>query len=361
MDETLACPACRGPLVDAAGGYECDGCGLSYPAESGLPILLPPGSSPSRDAQARIHDGLSRAHNARKLSIYWETGFHYIFNLLMAKHARMLARLAPPRGGRHLDVGCQDGMILSQVVRRFGVRGTGVDVSEESLRLALARNDLGIHYYLADALSLPFRDGAFDTVHSLGTMEHITDHPRYISEMARVLRPGGRLLVDMINRRDALTVHGIERWLAERRGRAAAARQAAARIGHDHDTFREESDLRGMCESAGLRVRRVSHYNAIVPLLFDTRVPRLLARLRRRPVDFMGRPFLPGDTQAGPSLEPAAGAGAAAPRNPGPAGLAIRRAASIGLKGLLPVAELLDSPLTSLGYGNSFYVLAERT
>src|SRR5262249_5133562 len=137
-DDTLVCPACRAPMSGAGPSWACAACGCAFPDDDGLPVLLPPGSSHIRDMQAHIHDDLSRLHNARKLPLYWQTGFRYVFNLSMAKHARMLARLGPGVGGHHLDVGCQDGMILSQVVRRWGVRGTGIDVSEDSLRLALS-------------------------------------------------------------------------------------------------------------------------------------------------------------------------------------------------------------------------------
>ena len=355
-DPTLVCPSCRAPLPGGGPSWACGACGLDYPDDAGLPVLLPPGSSHIRDMQAHIHDDLSRLHNARKLPLYWTTGFRYVFNLSMAKHARMLARLDPRPGTRHLDVGCQDGMILSQMAARWDVTGTGVDVSEDSLRLALARNPARCRFYLADALALPFHDGAFDTAHSLGTMEHVPRPERFVAELARIVRPGGRVLFDMINRRDALTLHGVERWWAERRGRGEEARQASLRIGHDPDTFLLPREVRGFCEAAGLKVLSVSVYNAFAPLWFDTRMPRLLARLRGREVDFVGRPLV--HTETGPGqLPPAAGPASA----PGASGRAVRRAASIGLKGLLPVAELLDAPFTLAGYGNSFYVLAVRT
>ena len=366
-DETLACPACRTPLSGPGPAWSCSRCALAFPDDAGLPVLLPPGAAHIRDMQAHIHDDLSRLHNARKLPLYWQTGFRYVFNLLMAKHARMLARLHPRAGERHLDVGCQDGMILSQIVHRWGVRGTGVDVSEDSLRLALQRNDLGLRYYLADALSLPFREGSFDTVHSLGTMEHVPHPERFVAELARVARPGGRVLFDMINRHDGLTLHGVERWWAERRGRGAAARATSMGIGHDPATFLDPGEVRAMCKAAGLRVRRISVYNAFVPLWVDTRLPRILARLRGRKVDFVGRPLVPGpgkegdaggngaDPRGSPGREPGAGG-----TGPGAGGLAARRAGALALKGILPVAELLDLPFTALGYGNSFYVLAER-
>ncbi len=357
-DADLVCPACRRPLEGSGGEHRCPGCGAAYSTRAGVPILLAPGSALERGRQAGLHDELSRLHNARKRPIYWNGGFRYVFNFLIAKHARMLAALAPGAGERHLDVGCQDGMILTNLARRYGVRGTGVDVSEASLRLAVARNTAGNRYFLADAQALPFRDGSFDLAHSVGTMEHVPDQNLYLSEMARVLRPGGRLLFDMINRRDDWTVHGIERRWAEFRGRGEAARQAAIAIGHDPATFREAGEVVAMCHSARLRVVRVSHYNALFPLLVDAKAPRLLAAVRGQATDFHGRGLghAPGDAAGS---EPG-GEMLAPPPDPGPAGLAWRRAASLAIRGALPLAELLDKPLTSLGYSNTFYIQAVK-
>jgi SAM-dependent methyltransferase len=365
----LACPACRGALrapgetgpqgARGPGGasFECAGCGASFESRGGVPVLLPPGSSLLRDQQAHIHDDLSRLHNARKRPLYWSTPFHYAFNFLMVKHARMLARLRPRPGERHLDVGCQDGMILSQSIRKWGVRGTGVDVSEASLRLAVERNAGGARYFLADAQCLPFAGGSFDLAHSVGTMEHVPDQQRYVAELARVLRPGGRVLFDMINRRDALTVHGLERWWAARRGRAEAALQASLAIGHDPATFRESGAVRAMCEREGLRVRSITHYNAVVPLLVDSRLPRLVAALRGQATDFHGRGLGEGAASGNGSGNPGAAIPAA---DPAALGLLWRRAATLALKGALPLAEAADWPLTALRYSNTFYVIADK-
>lgn len=82
------------------------------------------------------------------------------------------------------------------------VRLTGVDLSPEMLALALARaKEMGrtIGLTECDAEGLPFADLSFDTVVCMYALCSVRDDARAISEMHRVLRPGGRLiLVDHI-------------------------------------------------------------------------------------------------------------------------------------------------------------------
>jgi ubiquinone/menaquinone biosynthesis C-methylase UbiE len=79
-----------------------------------------------------------------------------------------------------------------------GVRITGIELSPRMLAIARQRaSELGIQAELleADAEALPFEDNSFDTVVCALSLCAIPDHARAISEMARVLKPGGKLLL----------------------------------------------------------------------------------------------------------------------------------------------------------------------
>ncbi|MGB2953360.1 MAG: methyltransferase domain-containing protein [Gaiellaceae bacterium] len=96
-------------------------------------------------------------------------------------------RLLGDGPGRLLDVGCGTGE-HSAVFAGRGWTVTGVDVSEEMLRLARER---GLDVVQADATSLPFREASFDAVASLWTHTDLDDFAAVVCEVARVLRPGG--------------------------------------------------------------------------------------------------------------------------------------------------------------------------
>jgi 2-polyprenyl-6-hydroxyphenyl methylase/3-demethylubiquinone-9 3-methyltransferase len=106
------------------------------------------------------------------------------------------------RGKKTLDVGCGGGL-LSEELARMGCVVTGVDPSEQSLEAARAharQEGLAIDYRQATGEALPFPDATFDLVCCCDVLEHVDDLPRVISEIGRVLRPGGIFLYDTINR-----------------------------------------------------------------------------------------------------------------------------------------------------------------
>jgi 2-polyprenyl-3-methyl-5-hydroxy-6-metoxy-1,4-benzoquinol methylase len=105
----------------------------------------------------------------------------------------LLERVRP--GERLLDVGCAEGWFASELARA-GVRVVGADVAEEPLRRARER-DPGLDLRLLDDDDdpWPLEDASFDAVWAGETIEHVADTARWLSEVRRVLRPGGRLLL----------------------------------------------------------------------------------------------------------------------------------------------------------------------
>lgn len=111
--------------------------------------------------------------------------------------ARLRFLLARVRAGeRVLDVGCGEGRFTAALAER-GVRAVGVDVAEEPLRRARARRpelDLELHR-VAPAGPWPFADASFDAVWAGEVIEHVADTAGWLSELRRVLRSGGLLLL----------------------------------------------------------------------------------------------------------------------------------------------------------------------
>jgi 2-polyprenyl-3-methyl-5-hydroxy-6-metoxy-1,4-benzoquinol methylase len=97
-------------------------------------------------------------------------------------------------GERVLDVGCGEGRFAAELARA-GVAVVGVDVAREPLRRAGAR------YAGLDLRSIPLagtwplEDASFDAVWAGEVIEHVADTAGWLSEVRRVLRPGGRLLL----------------------------------------------------------------------------------------------------------------------------------------------------------------------
>jgi demethylmenaquinone methyltransferase/2-methoxy-6-polyprenyl-1,4-benzoquinol methylase len=110
---------------------------------------------------------------------------------------RWTAAALAPRGALTLDVGTGTGD-LALALRRQGARLViGLDFAPQMLaearRKAEARGLDGIAWALGDALHLPFPDDTFDCVVNAFVLRNLVDLPAGLAEMARVLRPGGRL------------------------------------------------------------------------------------------------------------------------------------------------------------------------
>lgn len=104
-------------------------------------------------------------------------------------------------GGRVLDVACGLGfgtILLSAVARKV----YGVDVDQKTVHQAqrLTRTKTNIVIRKADAIKLTFGNNFFDTVVSFETIEHITHWQKFLSEVHRVLKPGGILLLSTPDR-----------------------------------------------------------------------------------------------------------------------------------------------------------------
>lgn len=98
-----------------------------------------------------------------------------------------------------LDAGCGD----AGATRRLAVsarRLVGVDRASDVLRSSLRDDPTDLHLACGDVTALPFRDGSFDVVGSFQVIEHLERPERFLGEAARVLRPGGRLLLSTPNR-----------------------------------------------------------------------------------------------------------------------------------------------------------------
>lgn len=114
-----------------------------------------------------------------------------------------LARVGP--GSDALDICCGTGDLALALRRRIGPEGrvVGSDFSEPMLDLARAKaagRGEEVEFGWADALELPYEDAGFDAVTVGFGARNLADLDRGLEEMARVLRPGGRLVILEITR-----------------------------------------------------------------------------------------------------------------------------------------------------------------
>lgn len=139
------------------------------------------------------------------------------------------------RGRRVLDVAGGDGYWAGQA-RRRGAYAVSVDLARSKM-LRGARLAYAPALLESDALRLPFADASFDRVLSICAIEHFDDGPRALTEMARVLVPGGELVMSA----DALTRAGEWPRLFDAHCRRYAVKQT-----YSHDRLGDLLAERGL-------------------------------------------------------------------------------------------------------------------
>ena len=166
-------------------------------------------------------------------------------------------------GDRVLDLGCGFGRHAYESMRR-GAEVVACDFSlaelkdvtamfkaiaaEEAATLPAAASGAATN---GDATRLPFADGAFDKVIASEVLEHIPDDGAAFAELARVLRPGGRLAVT------------VPAWLPERICWALSEEFHAPFVEGGHVRIYKERELRAQLRAAGLRPGAAHHAHAL--------------------------------------------------------------------------------------------------
>jgi ubiquinone/menaquinone biosynthesis C-methylase UbiE len=138
-----------------------------------------------RDANILVHSRMAAEYNEREP--------HFRAENRATVRAR-LHKLRADFGGRLLDVGCGTGFIIDLAADLFeDVRG--IDVTPAMLARVQPRPNVQV--YSADAAQLPFGADRFDVVSAYSFFHHLQDLDAVLSEVHRVLRPGGCLYVDL--------------------------------------------------------------------------------------------------------------------------------------------------------------------
>lgn len=175
-----------------------------------------------------------------------------------AQYRAVFDALGVAAGESALDVGCGTGGSVRALATRFPEAGlvVGIDKSETMVAEARARTAAAppagacapVEFRVADAHELPFPDASFDAAYSLRVFEIIGDPRAALAEMARVLRPGGRVVVNGPDV-DAWTIDATDREVTRNVLHYACDYETNGWVGRQ---------LAGWCRELGLEDIRVA-------------------------------------------------------------------------------------------------------
>lgn len=186
------------------------------------------------------------------------------------------ARAGP--GNRLLDVACGTGVVARAAVDRVAPNGTVTGVDLNRAMLAVARRVAPhIEWRHGDAAALPFGDDAFDVVTCQAAVFFFPDLTGALAEMARVTRPGGRVVVQSFSSLQAQPAYGP--WV---RMVARHAGPDAVKLLSTYWAHGDPEVMRGRCDDARLRV--VALHEHVRPAYFPSIETFVLTEVNATPL-----------------------------------------------------------------------------
>ncbi|TVQ56918.1 MAG: bifunctional demethylmenaquinone methyltransferase/2-methoxy-6-polyprenyl-1,4-benzoquinol methylase UbiE [Spirulina sp. DLM2.Bin59] len=165
--------------------------------------------TPEADAVQALFNRIAPVYDDLNHQLSW--GLHRVWKKMAVKWA------APHRGDRALDLCCGSGDLAFLLAEEVGPGGevVGVDFSVAQLAVAAKRGGDGypqITWQEGDALAIPACDDQFDCATLAYGLRNVTDIPRCLAELHRVLKPGGRVAILDFHRPQNPWIQQFQTW-----------------------------------------------------------------------------------------------------------------------------------------------------
>lgn len=190
-----------------------------------------------------------------ELGDQWQMATDHPIALLRAENRLRNPWIASfiPSPVKILDLGCGAGFLTHEMAK-LGHDVVGIDLSEESLRMAQKLDETGrVKYVQGDATVTPFPEGCFDVVCAMDLLEHVENPEAIVREASRLLRPGGLFFFHTFNRT-------VLSWLLVIKGVEWGIKNTPPDM-HVLRLFIKPQELEAMCKGVNLQVQEMRGLN----------------------------------------------------------------------------------------------------
>lgn len=183
LTELLSCPSCGSSLTQGGDAFTCKACGLEAPVVRGIARFV------GNEAYAESFGYQWGTFRTTQLDRDSEDESAMTFREKTGMNPSDL------KGKKVLDVGCGMGR-FAEVCARSGAHVVGVDLSNAVEPAAENLREFpDCHVVQADVFDLPFAEGTFDAIYSIGVLHHTPDTKEAFLRLPRLLAPGGQIAI----------------------------------------------------------------------------------------------------------------------------------------------------------------------
>ncbi len=182
-----------------------------------------------------------------KAANIYETGHAGIYEMCKDDYPYISEELDKEDYQDLLDCGCGTGPMISLLYEKDATKNyTGIDITPKMIEVGKSKKLNGVKWIVGDCEDLPFDDNSFDVIICSNSFHHYPNPQRFFDSAKRVLRPGGRLILQ------DYTAPSIILWFMNH-----TEMPLANLIGHGDVAAYSLDEIRCFCNCAGLKIEKL--------------------------------------------------------------------------------------------------------
>jgi FkbM family methyltransferase len=183
----------------------------------------------------------------------------------------LIRQIKLPKNAVVVDIGCFIGEKLWQLKEKKNYLGVGVDISIPALKIAKEIDKFDNQFIAADLENLPFKNNSVDFIMAFDVIEHLTEPEKGFSEISRVLKPRGELLLHIPIKNNRFSLFWFKQKLLSKQ-----AAKDYLDVGHILAKMLTTSQIKKYLKKYGLKLEKEIYYNSFFVHFFDRELLKII-------------------------------------------------------------------------------------